>query len=103
STGAWNRDDVILFTPKGNSPLFRVSASGGTTTPVTTLETASGDVQHSFPFFLPDGRHFLYSVVGSRASRTVPRGVHVGALDSKEPGKLIEPGGTNPKYANGHL
>jgi serine/threonine protein kinase len=103
SSGAWNRDDVILFTPNGNSPLYRVSASGGTPTQVTTLETASGDVQHSFPFFLPDGRHFLYSVVGSRASRTVPRGVHVGALDSKEPGKLIEPGGTNPKYANGYL
>ena len=58
STGAWNRDDVILFTPNGNSPLYRVSAAGGPPTQVTTLETASGDVQHSFPFFLPDGRHF---------------------------------------------
>ena len=65
SSGAWNRDDVILFTPNGNSPLYRVSASGGTPTQVTTLDTASGDVQHSFPFFLPDGRHFLYFVVGS--------------------------------------
>ncbi len=103
SSGAWNRDDVILFTPKGNSPLFRVSGSGGTPTPVTTLETASGDVQHSFPFFLPDGRHFLYFVVGTQASRTVPRGVYVGALDSTAPGKLIEPGGSNAKYANGYL
>lgn len=103
SSGTWNRDDVILFTPNGNSPLYRVSASGGTPTQVTTLDPASGDVQHSFPFFLPDGRHFLYFVVGSQASRTVPRGVYVGALDSKEPGKLIEPGGTNAKYANGYL
>ena len=103
SSGAWNRDDVILFTPTGNSPLYRVSASGGTPTQVTTLETASGDVQHSFPFFLPDGRHFLYFVVGSQASRTVPRGAYVGALDSKGPGKLIEPGASNAKYANGHL
>jgi len=103
SSGAWNRDDVILFTPNGNSPLYRVPASGGTPTQVTTLETASGDVQHSFPFFLPDGRHFLYFVVGSQASRTVPRGIYVGALDSKEPGTLIEPGGSNAKYANGHL
>jgi eukaryotic-like serine/threonine-protein kinase len=103
SSGSWNRDDVILFTPNGNSPLYRVSASGGTPTQVTTLETASGDVQHSFPFFLPDGRHFLYFVVGSQASRTVPRGVYVGELDSKAPGKLIEPGGSNAKYANGHL
>ena len=103
SYGAWNRDDVILFTPNGNSPLYRVSASGGTPTQVTTLETASGDAQHSFPFFLPDGRHFLYSVVGSQASLTVPRGVYVGALDSKAPGKLILPGGSHAKYANGYL
>ena len=101
SSGAWNRDDVILFTPKGNSPLFRVSASGGTPTQVTTLDPASGDVQHSFPFFLPDGRHFLYFVVGTQASRTVPRGMYVGALDSTAPGKLIVPGGWHAKYANG--
>ena len=80
-----------------------MSASGGTPTQATTLDTASGDIQHSFPFFLPDGRHFLYFVVGSQASRTVPRGVYVGELDSKEPGKLIQPGGSNAKYANGHL
>ena len=29
--------------------------------------------------------------------------MYVGALDSKEPGKLIEPGGSNAKYANGYL
>jgi serine/threonine protein kinase len=103
STGAWNRDDVILFTPGGNSPLYRVSASGGTPTQATTLDAASGDVQHSYPFFLSDGRHFLYFVVGSKAGRTVPRGVYVGSLDSKQPGKLILEGGSNAQYANGHL
>ena len=29
STGAWSRDDVILFTPKGGEPLYRISASWG--------------------------------------------------------------------------
>ena len=103
STGAWSRDDVILFTPTGNSPLYRVAASGGTQTQVTTLDTSSGDTQHSFPSFLPDGRHFLYFVLGSQASRLVPRGVYVGALDSKGPGKLIQSGGSHAQFANGHL
>ena len=36
--GTWNRDDVILFTAQANSPISRVSASGGTVTPVTTFD-----------------------------------------------------------------
>jgi len=101
--GSWNSDDVILFTPKGNSPLFRVSAASGTATEVTTLVEASGDAQHSYPFFLPDGRRFLYFVVGNKAGRTVPRGVYAGSLDGKEPDKLILEGAAHAKYANGHL
>jgi Tol biopolymer transport system component len=103
ATGTWNRDDVILFTPTGNSPLFRVPAASGTPVAATALVAESGDVQHSYPFFLPDGQHFLYFVVGSKAGRTVPRGIYVGSLDSKGPDKLVLEGGTNAKYANGRL
>ncbi len=104
ATGAWNRDDVILFTPKGGSPLYRVSASGGTPSPVTTFDTASGDTQHWFPFFLPDGRHFLYSTLGSRnLGATEPRGVYVGSLDPKEAVTLLVQDGSHAKYAEGHL
>jgi eukaryotic-like serine/threonine-protein kinase len=103
ASGTWNRDDVILFTPKGNSPLFRVPARSGTPVAATTLVEAAGEVQHSYPFFLPDGRHFLYFVVGSKAGRTVPRGVYVAALDTTAPGKLLVENATNAKYANGHL
>jgi eukaryotic-like serine/threonine-protein kinase len=103
STGAWSRDDVILFTPGGNSPLYRVSAAGGAPTQATTLDAASGAVQHSYPFFLPDGRHFLYFVVGSKAGRIIPRGVYVGSLDSQEPGKPVLQGASNAQYANGHV
>ena len=74
-TGAWSRDGFILFAPAGSSPLYRVPASGGEPTPVTTLDKASGEVQHSYPAFLPDGRHFLYSSVGSRTGGALdPRG-----------------------------
>jgi eukaryotic-like serine/threonine-protein kinase len=104
STGSWNRDNVILYTPAGSSPIHRVSASGGPSTPVTTLDTAAGDEQHWYPFFLPDGRHFLFFAVGSKArGLTDPRAVLVGSLDTQEPVKLLVEGGSNAKYANGRV
>jgi Tol biopolymer transport system component len=102
--GAWNRDNVILFTPRGSSPLFRVSASGGEPTPVTTLDAAAGDAQHWYPSFLPDGRHFLYFVVGSKQrGMTDPRAINIGSLDPGEPSRELIAGGSNARYANGHI
>ena len=103
ATGTWNSDGVILFTPNGSSPLFRVPASGGTPTPATSLAAASGEVQHSYPFFLPDGKRFLYFVVGNKAGQTVPRGIYLGSLDATGPGKLLVERGSNATYANGHV
>ena len=60
--GTWNEDGVILFAPTANSPLFRVPASGGAAVAVTTLER---HVSHRYPFFLPDGRQFLFFAGGT--------------------------------------
>jgi hypothetical protein len=59
--GSWSQSGVILFAPNLNTPLFRVSASGGTPTAVTSLshDTEKGVVTHRWPQFLPDGRHFF--------------------------------------------
>jgi Tol biopolymer transport system component len=102
--GSWNRDDVIVFAPRGG-PLYRVSASGGgTPSPVTTLDEASGDRQHWNSFFLPDGRHFLYHTVGSKERGPLDaRGVYVGSLDSTEKSRLLLEGGSNAQYALGYV
>lgn len=101
---SWSRNNVILFTPAGNSPLQRVPAGGGDPATATTLDAASGDVQHSFPHFLPDGRHFLYTAVGStKGGATDVRAVLVGSLDSNQPPRLILERASNAMYANGHL
>ena len=97
--GAWNRNDVILFTAGQGGPLFRVSANGGTPAPVTALDGKAGEITHAFPYFLPDGRHFLYL---AQASSAVPRGVYVGSLDSAERTRLLEEG-SNAQYAQGSL
>lgn len=88
--------------PDGNSPILRISASGGPPSPVTTLDAASGDTGHFAPAFLPDGRHFLY-VRGSTTNPNEARAVFVGSLDPAEEPRLLLQGGSNVQYASGHL
>lgn len=103
-TGSWNRDNVILFSPAPASALHRVSASGGTVTPVTALDKAAGDVLHRNPFFLPDGNHFLYVAVAARdGNATGPRAMYVGSLSNGEPARLLSESGASARYADGHL
>ena len=56
--GAWSGDDVILF--GGRDGIMQVAAGGGTPAPVTRVDDARGEITHAEPWFLPDGRHFLY-------------------------------------------
>jgi len=101
--GTWNRDGDILLTPAVNTTLFRVSSSGGPLIPVTTLDPSKNETTHRWPYFLPDGRHFLYftgSVFSPR--ETLTNSVLLGSLDSKE-SKLLLHSHTNAIYASGHI
>jgi Tol biopolymer transport system component len=83
--GTWNRDGVILFGRAIGSPIFRVSAGGGATTPATSLDQTSGIAAHGAPFFLPDGRHFFF-VVGTGPTTG---NLYVGSLDSNDAKLLL--------------
>ncbi len=76
--GAWSPAGIIIF--QANDGLMEVPAGGGTCTPVTRLDSKRGELRHTGPSFLPDGRHFLYLRV---ASKEEDSGVYVGSLDSK--------------------
>jgi eukaryotic-like serine/threonine-protein kinase len=83
--GTWNREGVIVFAASTRDSLSRVSSAGGTPSQLAPLDASKREYSHRLPFFLPDGRHFLYlaqSVPG--AERKDPDIVYVGSLDSKE-------------------
>jgi len=83
--GSWSPDGVILFAPAVDGPIFRVSASGGVPSPVTKLDRARGESSHRFPFFLPDGRHFLYLVANFGAPGDFPgMGIYARSLASEK-------------------
>jgi Tol biopolymer transport system component len=95
--GTWSPADTIVFAPDITGPLFRVPAAGGTPTPVT--RTDDPNATHRNPFFLPDGRHFLFTV---RGYTEVQGRVAVAAVDGGEPKELLARG-SNPQYADTYL
>ncbi|MDQ6677480.1 MAG: serine/threonine-protein kinase [Acidobacteriota bacterium] len=70
--GTWNEDNIILFS-SGTHPIFRVSAAGGVPEPVTESSVSL----LGSPYFLPDGRHFLYIL----QTHAADMGVYVGKID----------------------
>lgn len=93
--GAWSREGVILFGPTAGGPLYRISNNGGPATPVTTLDATRNETIHSWPHFLPDGRHFLYL---ARSAVREKSGIYVASIDSKE-SKFLISADSMPTYA----
>src|SRR5262245_39939236 len=84
--GAWSRAGVILFA-QTQAGLSRISETGGEVTEVTTRDRSRQEIFHRYPNFLPDGRHFLYSIL-SRQKET--RGVYLGSLDGPLKRRLLD-------------
>ena len=96
--GTWSRDGVIIFSPRLGT-LQRVSAAGGFASPVDVPATAPASGVPGFPWFLPDGRHFLYSTVpGATKDFTI----HIASLDSKE-NTIVGKASSSAIYAEGYL
>jgi len=82
--GTWSREGVIVFSPNPSAALQRVAAAGGPPAEATSLEATGGGIQR-FPWFLPDGRRFLF--LASRGQRE--GGVYAGSLESKEVRRVL--------------
>jgi Tol biopolymer transport system component len=96
----WSKDGVVLFSPDNRVMLHRVSASGGTSEPVTTLDPARRENSHRWPHFLPDGRHFLFTARSDVRENT---GIYVGTLGSNERTWLMEAQSNAVYTAPGYL
>jgi hypothetical protein len=63
------------------------------------IETGKETGAHKFPWFLPDGKHFLYT---AQVGGEIP--VRVGSLDEPDkPGKVVAQANSNVIFAQGHL
>jgi len=92
---------VILFSPVPSAALMRVNASGGTPTAITKVDTAL-HTSHRWPYFLPDGKHFLYVALHHDPSKAANNTLYFASLDGRENRPLFR-SQSNAVYASGFL
>jgi eukaryotic-like serine/threonine-protein kinase len=95
--GTWNKDGVIVFAPNAVGGVAKVSATGGTAVPITQTNVS---INHRFPRFLPDGRHFLFTLAFSNKDED---GIYLGSVDSPEIKVISRGPSSNSAYASGYL
>ncbi len=95
SDGSWSAEGVILYDGRGTDPIHRVSAAGGVPVAVVKPDPAKNISQVGWPEFLPDGKHYFFMVIATRAEDSAYR---IGSLDSNE-SKPFAPAQTLLTYA----
>jgi serine/threonine protein kinase len=99
--GAWSNKGVIIFSPAvTDRNLFAIPASGGTMQQLTEFDSTSKSVPR-FPFFLPDGEHFLFSLLELEA-KDPKTDVYLGSLGKFTPEKILGDA-AHAVYRSGYL
>ncbi len=100
--GAWNRANMIVFAPQAIGGLYKVSANGGEPALLVPSDSSNADQSLRFPFFLPDGRHFLYSVQNSFSGSSSRDDIKVASMEGDVDVVLFR-AASNAEYANGRI
>jgi hypothetical protein len=90
---SWGDDGNIVFANRDVTGIERVSASGGASQFITTVDTNRGESSHRWPVVLPGSKALVY-VVG-KYGREEGTEIVLQRLDTGEKRVLI-PGGTFP-------
>jgi Tol biopolymer transport system component len=91
--GTWNAEDVIVFA--SSKGLQRVLAVGGVPSAITPGGASGKEGNPREPYFLPDGRHYLFLSGPAKADGAA---IYAGTLDSSEATRLVA-ANSNPVYA----
>ena len=98
---SWSAANTIVYTPDYRESIWKVSAKGGTPVRVTTLDSAQHTTQR-WPWFLPDGKHFLYFATNHAGVVQEHSGIYFASLDGG-PSKFVVSTDSGAQYASGYL
>ncbi len=99
--GSWGPNGVIVLTADTQAPIIRVNINGGSPIAVTKLDRAR-HTSHRWPFFLPDGKHFLYLAINHDSAQAEKDTVYFASLDGAENRPLFR-SLSNAIYASGFV
>jgi eukaryotic-like serine/threonine-protein kinase len=99
--GSWSTDDVIVFAPDFQGALVKVRAQGGATAPATVIDKTKHST-HRWPWFLPDGKHFIFLATSHTGGDPNQNGIYFGSVDSTET-HLVITADSAAQYASGYL
>jgi Tol biopolymer transport system component len=86
--GTWGSSGIILFTPSTRDVIYQIPATGGTPKPVTKLDVML-HTTHRWPFFLPDGQHFIYLAANHVQPQGEQNAIYIASIDGKVNRQLV--------------
>jgi Tol biopolymer transport system component len=99
--GTWTEDDHIIFAPRFNTALFKISAAGGEPTELTTL-IEGRHTSHRWPVLLPDQRHLVYLAINHNTPASPENEIRVARSDGSSDRPVV-PSVANAAVIGRHL
>jgi serine/threonine protein kinase len=90
--GSWSSTDLIIFDGNTGDTMKIVPAGGGLARPASLVDSAAGEDTYAWPWFLPDGKHFIFTTIGRSSSdeNADANFIKLGFVDSTNSIRLYE-------------
>jgi Tol biopolymer transport system component len=90
--GCWSISDLIIFDGGPNDTMKIVPAGGGIPRAAALADTATGEYGYAWPWFLPDGKHFIFTAqVQQNADANQPAmRIKLGSIDTTSTTTIYE-------------
>jgi Tol biopolymer transport system component len=100
--GTVNTEGDVIFAPNSTGGLYLVSENGGTPREIIKSDSANSEESLRFPYFLPDGIHFLYTIQAKFSGASSMDQIMVGSLKSDSKDTVMQ-ASSNSAYSDGYL
>jgi serine/threonine protein kinase len=99
--GTWGGNDWIVYTPDFQMALSKVNVQSGTATAATVLDKQK-HTTHRWPWFLPDGKHYLFLATSHLGGDLKQNGIFFASVDNTET-RFVVSTDSAAQYASGYL